>query len=156
MASLAGVLISVIGFGATLINLAKTSSAAKRAELAATKTQKSIRLFDTVADASKAVSMLEEAKRLNRAKEWKVLLDRLSDIKKILVAINIENSLLNDLQTRKIQSSVTQLATMEHVLEKAISESVDPDDPLQIARTISKQIEKVYAVLIELKQERTH
>lgn len=154
VASLLGVVISLTGFCATLYNLAKTSSAAERAEVAANAAQKSIRLFDTVADASRVVSMLDEAKRLNRAKEWKVLLDRLSDIKKILIAINIENKILNDDQAKKIQSSVTQVTSMENVLEKALSEGLEPSDPAQIAKTISRQIQKVYTVLIEVKQDR--
>ncbi len=98
--------------------------------------------------------MLDEAKRLNRAKEWKVLLDRLSDIKKILITINIENKILNDDQAKKIQSSVTQVTSMENVLEKALSEGLEPSDPAQIAKTISKQIQKIYTVLIEVKQDR--
>lgn len=154
-ASLLGVMISLVGFGVTIVNLKVAKSAAKRAEIAANAAQQSIRLFDTVADASRVVSMLDEAKRLNRAKEWKVLLDRLADIKKVLIAINIENKFLNDAQTKSIQSSITQLTTMENTLEKSIANSAEPEDPVQIAKIISKQIQKIHTVLIELKQDRT-
>ena len=72
LASVAGVIISLIGFAATLWNVGRSKNAAQKAEEAAIEAQSSARLFDTVADASKALSMMDEVVRLNRAGEWKV------------------------------------------------------------------------------------
>lgn len=132
----------------------RSTSAARRAELAAIAAQDSSRLFDTLSDAAQVVKMLEEAKRLNRSKDWKLLLDRFSEIKKTLVAINIQNKSINDAHKSTIQSSITQIGTIENILEKAVMEEKNPDDPVKINKIASKQIEKIHSILIEIKSSK--
>ena len=66
VASLVGVCISLIGFAVTLWNVRRSRTAAQRAEEAARKTRRSIRILESVYDFAAAISMLEEIKRLHR------------------------------------------------------------------------------------------
>lgn len=153
IASVLGVIVSVIGFTVTLYNVARSKSAATRAETAAVEAQKSARLFDTVADVSKAISMMEEAKRLNRAGEWKVLLDRYGEIRRTLNEIRSANPNLNDTHKSDIQSTIGQLATIENSIEESLQKNVNPADVAKFNKLISRQIEKLDVVLVEIKSK---
>jgi hypothetical protein len=73
LASIAGVLIALVGFGLTLRGVRKTKSAAQSAAIAAEVTRNSIRRLDTVVDFSAAITILDEIKRLHRGGQWMLL-----------------------------------------------------------------------------------
>jgi hypothetical protein len=85
IASLFGILLTVVGFAVTIRNVHVSSRASLRAEQAAVETRRAIRLFDTIAEVAGAVSALEEIKRLHRDGAWPVLPDRYSALKKSLI-----------------------------------------------------------------------
>ena len=84
LASLAGVIIAVVGFGLTLKNVYRSKAAATRAEEAAKETRDSIRLFDTVSEFAEAISTMDEIKRLHRQSAWVILPDRYATLRKLL------------------------------------------------------------------------
>src|SRR3954465_4550308 len=87
LASIAGVVISVIGFVATLVNVARSRSAAVRAEQAANAARRMIRSYEGVAELSATVTLMDEIKRLHRAQQLGMLPDRYATLRKALIGI---------------------------------------------------------------------
>jgi len=153
-ASIFGVFISVVGFTVTIVNVWRSKSAADRAEYAAIEAQRSARLFSTVADTSKVISMMEEVKKLNRSKEWTVALDRYNEIKKILISIKSANPNLEEDSKQTIQSVLTQLSTLENLTEKILDDRDDPESIARFNKTISSQTGKIMTFLVEIQSRR--
>src|SRR5579859_3267226 len=126
-ASIAGVVISIIGFIVTVWGVWKTRSAADRAEAAAKNAVKSIRMFDAVADFSTAVSVMEEIKRLHRQNASEVILDRYASLKKLLITAREMNANLSDEQKGIITGLVNNLSGMERSVESARSKGKNLD-----------------------------
>jgi hypothetical protein len=87
LASLAGVAISIVGFGATLWNVRRSKSAAERAEAAANEARRAMRTYQTVADFSAGIAIMEEIKRLHREGRIDPLLDRYAALRKALIGV---------------------------------------------------------------------
>ncbi|WP_425622379.1 hypothetical protein ACPS74_12650 [Methylocystis sp. SB2] len=89
LASIAGVLISVVGFVLTVYNVRRSRKAAEHARDAAQSVKNSIQTFETVFDLSRVIGLLEEVKRSHRNNEWALLPDRYAALRKTL--INVKN-----------------------------------------------------------------
>jgi hypothetical protein len=87
LASLAGVIISFIGFVVTVWNVRRSKSAAERAEVAANEARRVIRFYETVSEFSAAIAIMEELKRLHRLGATDVLLDRYAALRKALITV---------------------------------------------------------------------
>jgi hypothetical protein len=150
LASIVGLVASVIGFGLTIYGVFKTKSAAQRAEQAAKSTRDRIRLMDTVVDFAAAISILEEIKRLHRAAQWSVLPDRYAALRKILVTVRASKPQLANGQLAAIQSALANLYQLEGIVERS---QTDPSGlkPAKFNSVLSKDIDGLVAALEELK-----
>ena len=66
LASIAGLVIALVGFAITIWNVLASKKAAQRAEQAALDARRAIGFFDAVTELSAAISVLEEIRRLHR------------------------------------------------------------------------------------------
>src|SRR5262245_4673067 len=87
LATLAGLVVSLLGFGLTIrgVWIAKTASEAARD--AVTAAAKTLAHHDMIADLSSATVIMDEIKRLQRHGSWAILPDRYSELRRRLVAI---------------------------------------------------------------------
>ena len=155
LTGIAGIIISIGGFFATLIGVFRSKAAAERAEEAAKSARESIRMFDTVVDFTSAIAILEEIKRAHRSGQWILLPDRYAAIRKLLISLRSSNGDLSDEQISSIQSALANLTSIERRVEKSLS---NPDTILNHVRfnnVISDDIDKLFAVLSELKTSKT-
>ena len=118
--SVLGVLIALVGFGITIYNVVRSKRSADRAETAATQALQSVRHIDTVQNLSKAISIMAEMQRLNRAKEWKVLLDRHLDFRSVLIEARGAADDLEDSQLARIQAGIAHSMSMSDKIENAL------------------------------------
>jgi hypothetical protein len=149
-ASVAGVLISIIGFAVTLVSVFKARTAASRAEAAAKSTRDAIRLFDAIVDFSSAITILEQIKRAHRQQEWVLLPDRYAELRKILIAARTKNESLTAEHKTAIQDTITSLRTMESLVER----NMQNPGTLKVTKfngVVSKHIDTLVAVLAELR-----
>ena len=109
LASVAGVIIVIVGFGFTLMNVYRSKAAATRAEEAAKETRESIRLFDTVSDFANSISTMDEIKRLHRESAWAILPDRYASLRKLLVTLRSANPGLSENHATTIQRAIQNL-----------------------------------------------
>lgn len=149
LASVAGVVISIVGFLATVWNVRRSKSAAERAEAAAIEARTAMRGYQTVSDLSTAIAIMEEVRRLHRIGQIDLILDRYGTLRKALVGVRQLAPFLSEAMDREIQIAITTLASMEDVLERASSEGSSPDFP-ELNWLLARDIDRLQAVLIEM------
>ncbi len=151
IASVAGVVISIVGFVATLINTSRSRSAARRAEVAANAARDRIRLFDLASDFSAAISAMDEIKRLHREGAWSILPERYSELRKLLVTVRRANPTLSQEDSVVIQTAIQHLSDIEAKVERAIEEKTAMRNVARINTVMSTQIDKLHEVLVNLR-----
>lgn len=150
LASIAGVMISVVGFIATLRNVVSSRAAAERAELAAKAARDSIKLFDVAVDFSSAISILDEIKRLHRIHQWASLPERYSAVRKILITIKVSQPDLSDYQKDTIQKALTNVSGLEQAVEKAMVAGSQLNMQ-KLNAMISKNADQLHEIFVELR-----
>lgn len=150
LTGVAGIIISVVGFIATLIGVAKSKNAATRAAEAAKSTRDSIRMIDAIVDFSATIASLEEIRRLQRQSAWSVLPERYSAIRKLLIAHRHAIGNLSDHQKERIQDAIANFRSIELRLDRAPS-GPSQSVAVRINKIVSEQIDELLLILSELK-----
>jgi len=151
-ASIAGVIIVVVGFAITIINVLLSRSAARQARDAAVDARESMNRLDTVTEFSSAMSVMEEIKRLHRHGAWPILPDRYSALRKSLISIRTNNPDLTNEQQQTIQNAIQHFVNIEKIVEKCMTDQTKPDVS-RLNQRVSSQIDLLQAVLIEIKNK---
>lgn len=149
LASIAGVLISVVGFVFTVYNVRRSRKAAELASEAAQSVKNSIQTFETVGDLSTVIGMLEEVKRSHRNNQWALLPDSYATLRKTLIKIRKSRD-LSDVHATVLQDAIANLSEMEKAVEKALP-NVPKDAHTRFNALLSENIDELAGVLAELK-----
>jgi hypothetical protein len=153
LASLAGVLIALVGFAITIRNTRASKAAALRAEGAAKEARQAIRLLDAVTEVSAAIKDLEELRRLHRSGAWPALPDRYNALRKSLVSIRSSIPGLSDQQQTAIQAALRDLADMERKVENDLERGRSPDEAARWNDRASGHIMELHELLLDLKDQ---
>jgi hypothetical protein len=149
LASLAGVAISIVGFVVTVWNVRRSKSAAERAEAAAKEARRMIRGYETVSALSEVIAIMDEVKRLHRMGQIDPLLDRYSALRKALIGVRRLSPTLSESMDIQIQGAIATLVKIEDAVERVTAEGSSPDY-VQLNRLLSRNIDGLYSVLIEM------
>jgi hypothetical protein len=152
LASVAGVILSLIGFAATIWGVWRSKDAAEAAEQAAIETRNSIAHYDAIADLTSSLAIMGEIKRLQRLGVWAVLPDRYSELRRHLVAIKTSRMQLDDHQLQTIQSTIEAFAQLEKRVERAVLSNEVPANPAKLNDIVSGKIDEVHAVLLSVQR----
>jgi hypothetical protein len=152
-ASFLGLLVSLVGFGFTLLQLHRTKAVAEAAKNAANQTQEKLRNFDTVMDFSSVITMMEDIKRHHRGNNWYILPDRYSALRIKLVAIKTTYTNLTDNQQTVLQSAIQQFKSMEGTVERALARKSAPANFPKLNEIVSNEIDKLNEVLTEIRNQ---
>lgn len=156
--SFLGLLASLIGFWFTIRNVVKSKDAAEQAKEAVQGVRLNLRKGETVADLGAAIAIMEEIKRIHRSKSHnpESLVDRYGELKKSLINIREGNPVLTDEDKSKIQDAVTQIASLERMIddrlgigEDLVSSFVNPRNN----RLVTKHLDEMLVILLRLKGE---
>ena len=153
IASVVGVVVSLVGFAVTIWGVLTSKSAAQRAESAANAARRSILRSDSLMELSASVTMMEEIKRLHRASAWSVLPDRYSLLKSHLVSIRTSNTTFAADHQASLQSAIQHFGDMEKRIEKTISGKSGAPNVATLNEIVSAQINKVNEILAVLRQD---
>jgi len=149
-----GLVVSVIGFAVTIWNVVRTKRASERAEQAVTILRMALNRSDAIMEVSAAIAIMEEIKRLHRAGEWKVLLDRYTTLKRLLVSIRNPENHLSDEHVGSIQSAIQHFTDIEKKVERSLAAgTTDQKKVPKLNEIVSMQIDALAAVLTEIRQE---
>jgi hypothetical protein len=95
---------------------------------------------------------LEDIRRLHRLEAWPALPDRYTSLRRDLIAIRGRTPKFTKDQKESIQAAIQQLSNIEKQVEKAMGGSV-PLDVHRINEVVSKQIDRLALVLVDLQNE---
>jgi hypothetical protein len=116
-----GVLASVLGFAMTAWLAWRARSAAEQARDAVEEVRDQISRFDTIAELSAAITIIEEIMRLQRTQAWEIVwdivLERHSTLRQHLVRGH--SGILSERQRAFIEAAMKQFALMTPEIERA-------------------------------------
>ena len=147
LASLAGLLVSLVGFAITIWNVRRSKEASLQAELAARGARDRIMAFDTMKELSAATTTMEEIKRLQRAAAWVVLPDRYSSVRKLLGSVQANGLDFSNDDRIVLVGVMGQLAGLEQLIEKAVASEDWPTNVPKLNNMISQQVDKVNSLM---------
>lgn len=153
IASVIGLIITIISFIVILINVLRSKRAAEQAKIAVDQVRENLLKMNTIAEFSSALSSMDEIRRLHRQEAWAILPDRYSALKKSLISIKGSNPNMSDEYKKVIQSAIQIFSSIESEVETALSLKQSPQDVAKLNQAISKQIDKLQQILIEIKNQ---
>lgn len=148
--NIVGLVITIIGFALTIRSTWKSREASIKAREEVAKVREDMRKIRTVADFSSALTLMEEIKRLHRDSSWQILPDRYSNLKNLIVSVKSANGDLRDDQKAIIQNVLTQLTNMENQVERHLMTKQNPPDITRFNSIISKQVDNLREILVEV------
>jgi hypothetical protein len=152
LAGVAGVLISMIGFAATLIGLARSKSAAKQVASAVTDVRQRLALQSVAVDLATLMSDIEEIKLLHRFGAWNAMPIRYSSIRRRLALLKGSTPTLSKGQKASIQGCIEQLRAIEEIVDIALAAKETPKDVAGLNKIATEQSDRLTTVLIAIQQ----
>lgn len=124
VASIAGLAITIVGF---LVTISKVNKSKELARISVDQVKKVI----AVGDITEAIRAAEEIKRLQREREWRVLPDRYSLLRKLLIDIRSNNELDDD-DKKMIQSTLALLTSLERQVDQFLE--TDNSEEIRVSK----------------------
>jgi hypothetical protein len=152
-ASVIGLCLSFVGFVITIWGVWRSKSAAERAEEAASHVRDGLMHLDMVAECASAMTIMEEIKRLQREDAWRVIPDRYSILRQKLIRIKTSSGGLTADDKHKLTEVLSELADIEHRVEKAIRRNTIPANPDKLSQVVSTQMDQIVAILAALQTQ---
>ena len=149
--SVAGLVLTVGGFIATLINVVRAKRAATRAQEAVDEVRNDIRYIEMVADVSRTVTAMEEITRLQREGAWSILPERYATLRKSLIEIRSANKNLPDEHKASLQNSIQLLKGVQRTVEEAVAANKEPKNVVRLNEVVFDQIDDLHGILTEVK-----
>ena len=155
-------MLTIGGFIATLINVRRSAKAAKAAEDAAEGAKRAainasreiaekISIVNVVVSLSAAMSTMKEIRRLNRNKEWGLLLERYGALLTSLIEIKMHATTLIAKEKKILQSAVSFFSEALSITEQLANDSNEPYDVVRLNQNLSRHINELTGILERLK-----
>lgn len=154
VSSIAGVVISVIGFLVTWRNVTTSRKAADQARVAVMRVREDLAKYDVIAELGAAVAIMDEIKRLNRHGAWPILPDRYSALRQRLITIRASNLDLSEPHLADLNGAIQQIRNLEQTVESALSKQGQAElDKARFNSVVSKQLDKMTEVLVSIRTD---
>jgi hypothetical protein len=144
ISSVLGVFIAIFGFWITIKNI-------KRAKQISQKVREDIAKVNTIEEFSAALMTMNEIKTLNREGNYSILPDKCSALRKSLISIRKTTPKISENHKESLQNAIIHFADIEKKIEKYLANKEIPIDVPRINNLISKQVDNLNEVLIEIK-----
>jgi hypothetical protein len=151
IASVIGIIISLIGFFITIWNVIQSRKAAQKAEEIAHKVREDISKIETIEEFSKAIATIDEIKRLNRDEAWSILPERYSALRKSLISIKNSNPNMPYNDKVILSNALRHTSNIEDQIEQFIVNKLLPIDIPKFNKIISQQGDRLTEILVSIK-----
>jgi len=144
-------LIGLGGLGLTLWQVWQAKSAAQAAKLAAEGARDRVLSIETIVEFSEVVAMFEELRKLHRAPNSELLMDKYSSVRIKLVSLRSGRVELNNQQDTALQAAITTISQLQDLVEKAGAQT--PQMNVQkINRLLANDIDNLLETLHTIKR----
>jgi hypothetical protein len=131
----------------------RSKRAAEQAQEAADSVRKDMLRVNTVSEFASVLAEMEEIKTLHRQNCWALLPHRYSTLRRSLIAIRAANPDLSDEQKGALQATIQYLASIERQVETSLANGGQPPNVPKLNATVSREIDKLQAVLVEIRNQ---
>jgi hypothetical protein len=152
IASVVGFGLTIIGFAVTIFGVWRSKNAAEQARQAAIAARESIANYDVIAEFSSVMAIMDEVKRHQRQRNWPILPDRYSALRRHLVGIRGSQALLTDGDREVLRAAIETLAGLERIVERAVASTGVPPKPDKLNEIVSQQVDEIQSVLLSLQR----
>jgi hypothetical protein len=146
-----GMGITIVGFIFTGIKVRKSREASEKTQLEITKVREDLNKINTISEFGSAITAMDEIKRLHRMLAWELLPDRYASLKKSLISIRGLHPNLSKNQSKVIQAAIQNISDIDQLVEIALIEKKPLDDIPKVNQIMSKQIDNLHTILVEIK-----
>lgn len=150
-ASILGLLVTLIGFAITLYNVNKSKKASELSQTAVSNMRKDLARSETVIEVSSVINSLDEIRRIHRLKNWSLLFERYTTLRRSLVSIKTNYKALTKEQKSIIQSTIQNIKSIEDDVELALLNNTEPKGIDRINKIVADHTDRLYELLIEIK-----
>ena len=150
LASIAGLVVALIGFTATIWAAWRSKTAAEAAAEAATNARDQLLVHQSTMSLAGVISEIEGLKAMHRAGRWAELPDRYSTLCAALLSIRSRNPSLTVAQDARFQLAITELRRIEHRIDASLAEVGGPIDVAALNRVVSELLDELRLTLHEL------
>lgn len=151
------IIVSLIGFPLGLIGLIFTFFEAHRSASASHSAQAAVRNFrrdltrlTTISDFSKAISLVAEIKRLLLQQHLPPLVDRLSEMRGLLIAIRGANPDMTEAEKSVFQGCIVNSSQIENLVVQSQAGGDAVDIPA-VTQTVSADADSLHEILTQMK-----
>lgn len=152
LASVLGLLASLVGFTITIIAVLKSKSAAEQARNAASETRQKLATQAAVVDLSRIIADVEHLKPLHRIGAWELLPSRYVSLRRQLLTVKHLYPTLSRSQRSSIQGIIQQFSNIEEIVEASLASKTLPPDVLALNKIAAEQGDKLNAILVAVQQ----
>jgi hypothetical protein len=153
LTSIVGIVITLGGFIVALMKIQRSREAADRAARAANKAVQELRLFDAVGNVNRAISMMEEVRKLHRSDDWVTAIERYPEIRKVLISIRTDMPDLDPQQMTIIQTATQNMVDFESQAGRQRGKKLVPPKPEKLNALISRDVDGLYEILVSMKNK---
>jgi hypothetical protein len=144
LASVAGLILTLFGFGVTLSSLNRTRREVRRI-------RSLLSTMDAVSELSALLAALEELKRLHREGSWVVSLYRYSELRRKCVALRHGGSVFSLEQRSLLLDAIRTLRHMEDRVEQSLQGLTGAPDVPRLNGLVSDQMDRLEGLLTDVK-----
>jgi hypothetical protein len=152
LASVLGLLATLVGFTITIIAVFKSKTAAELAQMAASETRQKLATQVAVVDLNRIMADVEDLKPLHRAGAWEVLPARYASLRRQLLALKLSYPFLSKSQRSSVQGIIQQFNDIEEIVEASLSSKTLPPDVPALNKIAAAQGDKLNAILVVVQQ----
>ena len=146
LSSIIALIIAIIGFAIIIYNVVKTRRLSVQI-------RNDMKRIDSVSEFSSAISCMDEIKTLHRMEAWQILPNKYSTLRRVLIVIREINPDISDESKKIIQSTISTLSNIENEIEKSNYSKTSPPNIPRLNQAISRQMDKLHPVLIEMQNK---
>jgi hypothetical protein len=148
IASLAGVVISLVGLGFAIWHILRLRGEARAAREAAEETHLAVSRETAGMTLTRVSERIEALKELHRQNEWDRALDRYPELRRMLIDVGARHPEMSDAQRTALRGIVTMMEAMETGVENARSRV-----SRQLVQEFNRQLSESQSLLAEIESE---
>ena len=149
---LLGLVLTIAGLAITIWNSIRARSAAEQAALAAHEARNHLLRWQGTVDFATIISRIDALKGEHRRRNWQGALERYSDLRRDLIAVQANLSTISEEQRSRFQACIVLLARLEEEVEAHLMDQEHQMDVAKINAHISRSLDGLQRVLQELRR----
>lgn len=153
IASVLGLLVSIVGLGFSVWAVYAARGAKLAAESAAESVRARLSLFGILESLSLALAQMQELKLLQRTQDWAQVLSRYANLRVSLARICAGPVALDEREQSILSDARSALAANENRVDRALLSGKQPADPAKLNEIVSSHIDACVTVLVRIQTE---